>query len=189
MLQMLFSIRSERLLMEEIDYSMLFHWFVGLNMDEEVWDPTSFTKNRDRLLEADVAKEFLAVVVVQAGAKGLTSDEHFTVEGTLLEAWASLKSFQKKHRKPSPPPDDPGNHTVNFRGEQRSNETHESKADPDALLARKSAGKESQLSYSGNLLVENRKGLIVDAEVFVANGSAERDAALVMLEQIPGASG
>jgi len=186
LLQMLYSVRSERLLMEEIDYSMLFRWFVGLNLDEEVWDPTSFTKNRDRLLEADVAKEFLAHVVAQAGAKGLTSDEHFTVDGTLLEAWASLKSFQPKVEKPSPPPDDPGNPTVNFRGERRSNETHGSKTDLDALLARKSEGKESKLSYSGNLLVENRNGLIVDAEVFVANGTAERDAALVMLEQIPG---
>jgi len=186
LLQMLYSIRSERLLMEEIDYSMLFRWFVGLNLDEEVWDPTTFTKNRDRLLEADVAKEFLAQVVAQAGAKGLTSDEHFTVDGTLLEAWAGAKSFQAKEGKPAPPPDDPGNPTVNFRGERRSNETHESKTDPEALLARKSEGKESKLSYSGNLLVENRNGLIVDAEVFVANGTAERDAALVMLEQIPG---
>jgi transposase len=186
LLQMLYSIRSERLLMEEIDYSMLFRWFVGLNLDEEVWDPTSFTKNRDRLLEADVAKEFLAHVVAQAGAQGLTSDEHFTVDGTLLEAWASLKSFQPKEGKSGPPPDDPGNPTVNFRGERRSNQTHESKTDPDALLARKSEGKESKLSYSGNLLVENRNGLIVDAEVFVANGTAERDAALVMLEQVPG---
>ncbi len=133
-----------------------------------------------------MAKEFLARVVAQARAKGLTSDEHFTVDGTLLEAWAGLKSFQPKEGKPSPPPDDPGNPTVNFRGERRSNETHESKTDPDALLARKSEGKESKLSYSGNLLVENRNGLIVDAEVFQANGTAERDAALVMLEQIPG---
>jgi len=186
LLQMLYSVRSERLLMEEIDYSMLFRWFVGLNLDEEVWDPTTFTKNRDRLLEADVAQEFLAQVVAQAGAKGLTSDEHFTVDGTLLEAWASLKSFQPKQGKPSPPPDDPGNPTVNFRGEKRANQTHESKTDPDAQLARKSEGKESRLSYSGNLLVENRNGLIVNAEVFAANGTAERDAALVMLEQVPG---
>jgi len=137
-------------------------------------------------LQADVAKEFLNHVVAQARAKGLTSDEHFTVDGTLLEAWASLKSFQPKEGKPSPPPDDPGNPTVNFRGEKRSNQTHESKTDPEALLARKGAGKESKLSYNGNLLVENRNGLIVDAEVFQANGTAERDAALMMLEQIPG---
>ena len=187
LLQMLYSIRSERLLMEEMDYNLLFRWFVGLNADDDVWDATVFTKNRDRLLKADVAQEFLARVVEQARAKGLTSDEHFSVDGTLLEAWASLKSFQPKQDKPSsPPPDDPGNPTVNFRGEERSNETHESKTDLDALLARKGPGKESRLSYSGNLLVENRNGLIVDAEVFQANGTAERDAALVMLEQIPG---
>jgi transposase len=186
LLQMLYSIRSERLLMEEMDYNLLFRWFVGLNADDEVWDATTFTKNRDRLLQADVAKEFLNHVVAQARAKGLTSDEHFTVDGTLLEAWASLKSFQPKEGKPSPPPDDPGNPTVDFRGEKRSNQTHESKTDPEALLARKGAGKESKLSYNGNLLVENRNGLIVDAEVFQANGTAERDAALMMLEQLPG---
>jgi transposase len=188
LLQMLYSIRSERLLMEEMDYNLLFRWFVGLNADDPVWDATTFTKNRDRLLEADIAKEFLARVVAQAQAKSLTSDEHFTVDGTLLEAWASQKSFQAKEGKPAPPPDDPGNPTVNFRGERRSNETHESKTDPEAQLARKSEGKESKLSYSGNLLVENRNGLIVKAEVFAANGTAERDAALVMLEQIPGAN-
>jgi transposase len=187
LLQMLYSIRSERLLMEEMDYNLLFRWFVGLNADDAVWDATVFTKNRDRLLEADVAQEFLARVVAQARGKGLTSDEHFTVDGTLLEAWASLKSFQPKAGKPTPPPDDPGNPTVNFHGQKRSNETHESKTDPESLLARKSQGKESKLSYCGNLLVENRNGLIVDAEVFQANGTAERDAALVMLERLPGA--
>src|SRR5262250_551939 len=162
LLQMLYSIRSERLLMEEMDYNLLFRWFVGLNADDPVWDATVFTKNRDRLLEAEVAKEFLAHVVEQARAKGLTSDEHFTVDGTLLEAWAGAKSFQPKDKKPSPPPDDPGNPTVSFRGERRSNETHESRTDPEARLARKGVGKESKLSYSGNLLVENRNGLIVD---------------------------
>jgi transposase len=186
LLQMLYSIRSERLLMEELDYNLLFRWFVGLNADDEVWDATVFTKNRDRLLEADVAKEFLAHVVEQARARGLTSDEHFTVDGTLLEAWAAAKSFQPRDKK-QPPPDDPGNPTVNFRGERRSNETHESKTDAESLLARKGEGKESKLSYNGNLLVENRNGLIVDAEVFQANGTAERDAALIMLEKLPGA--
>jgi len=185
LLQLLYSIRSERLLMEELDYNLLFRWFVGLNADDQVWDATVFTKNRDRLLEADVAKEFLAQVVEQARGKGLTSDEHFTVDGTLLEAWAGAKSFQPKDKK-QPPSDDPGNPTVNFRGEKRSNETHESKTDPESLLARKGEGKESKLSYSGNLLVENRHGLIVDAEVFQANGTAERDAGLVMAERIPG---
>jgi len=186
LLQMLYSIRSERLLMEEMDYNLLFRWFVGLNADDEVWDPTVFTKNRDRLLQGDVAQEFLARVVKQARGQGLTSDEHFTVDGTLLEAWAGAKSFQLKDKRPSPPPDDPGNPTVSFRGERRSNETHESKTDPEARLARKGVGKESKLSYSGNLLVENRNGLIVDAEVFQANGTAERDAALIMLEKLPG---
>ena len=183
--QMLYSIRSERLLMEDIDYSILFRWFVGLNLDEEVWDATTFTKNRERLLEGDVAKQFLAEVVELARAKGFVSDEHFTVDGTLLEAWASAKSFQPREGR-NPPPDDPGNPTINFRGEQRSNKTHESKTDPEAKLARKSDGKESKMSYSGNLLVENRNGLIVDATAWEANGRAERDAALVMLEQVPG---
>jgi transposase len=187
LLQMLYSIRSERLLVEEIDYSMLFRWFVGLNLDEEVWDATTFTKNRDRLLEAEIAKLFLAEVVEQARGKGLTSDEHFTVDGTLLEAWASVKSFQRKDgTNPPRSDDDPGNPTVNFQGEKRSNRTHESKTDPDAKLARKSDGKEAKLSYSGNLLVENRSGLIVDAMVWEATGRAERHAALLMLEQIPG---
>jgi len=186
LLQMLYSVRSERLLMEEIDYSMLFRWFVGLNLDEEVWDATSFTKNRDRLLEAEVAKEFLKRVVEQAGSAGLTSDEHFTVDGTLLEAWASLKSFQPKDQEGKTPPDDAGNATVDFHGERRSNHTHMSKTDADAKLARKGAGKEAKLSYSGNLLVENRNGLIINAELLEANGRAERDAALLMLEQVPG---
>jgi transposase len=187
LLQMLYSVRSERLLMEEIDYSILFRWFVGLNLDEKVWDATSFTKNRDRLLEGAVAKEFLAQVVERAREAGLVSDEHFTVDGTLLEAWASLKSFQPKDNKQSTPPDDPGNPTVDFHGQKRSNETHESKTDADAKLARKGPGKEAKLSYSGNLLVENRNGLIVDADLLEANGRAERDAALLMLEQVPGA--
>ena len=185
LIQMLYSVRSERLLMEEIDYSMLFRWFVGMNLDEPVWDVTVFTKNRDRLLEGDVAREFLCEVVEQARKKNLTSDEHFTVDGTLIEAWASLKSFQRKDQK-NAPPEDPGNPTVNFHGEKRSNETHGSSTDPDALLARKGSGKEAKLSYNGNLLTENRNGFIITTEVFQANGTAERDAALVMLEQVPG---
>lgn len=184
LVQMLYSIRSERLLMEEIDYSMLFRWFVGMNLDEPVWDVTVFTKNRNRLLEGDVAREFLGEVVAQAQASGLTSDEHFTVDGTLVEAWASLKSFHRKTETKAPP-DDPGNPTVNFHGESRSNETHESTTDPDAMLARKGTGKEAKLSYNGNLLTENRNGLIVNTELFQANGTAERHAALIMLEQIP----
>jgi transposase len=186
LLQMLYSIRSERLLMEEIDYSMLFRWFVGLNLDEEVWDATVFTKNRDRLLKAEVAQQFLAQVVEQARAKGWTSDEHFTVDGTLLEAWAGVKSFQRKDDKHPPSADDPGNPSVNFHGEKRSNQMHASKTDPEAKMARKGEGKEAKLSYSGNLLVENRNGLIVNAMAWEANGTAERDTALLMLEQIPG---
>src|SRR6476660_1857706 len=185
LIQMLYSVRSERLLMEEIDYSVLLRWFVGMNMDEPVWDVTVFTKNRDRLLEGDVAREFLCEVVSQARDKNLTSDEHFTVDGTLVEAWASVKSFQRQGEK-NTPPDDPGNPTIDFHGEKRSNDTHQSTTDPDALLARKGNGKEAKLSYNGNLLIENRNGLIVNTETLQANGTAERDAALLMLEQISG---
>jgi transposase len=186
LLQVLYTVRSERLLMEQLDYNLLFRWFVGLNMDDAVWDVTVFTKNRDRLLKADVAKKFFGLVVERAQALGLMSDEHFTVDGTLLEACASLKSFKRIDDKTSAPPDDPGNPTVDFHGEKRSNQTHESTTDPDALLARKGAGKEAKLSYSGHVLMENRNGLVADAEVLQANGTAERDAALVMIEAIPG---
>lgn len=186
LLQMLYSVRSERLRVEEIDYNILFRWFVGLNLDDAVWDATVFTKNRDRLLEAEVAQEFLARVVAHAREQGWTSEEHFTVDGSLLEAWASLKSFQSKDKVDSSPPDDPGNPTVNFHGEKRSNATHESSPDPEARLARKGAGKEAKLSYSGNLLVENRHGLIVQGRVWAATGVAERYAALQMLQEIPG---
>jgi transposase len=186
LLQMLYSVRSERLLMEEIDYSVLFRWFVGMNLDEPVWDPTVFTKNRDRLLEHDVAKVFFVEVWNQAEQAKLTSDEHFTVDGTLLEACASLKSFQKKGAAKHDDPDDPGNPSVNFHGEQRSNETHESSTDSDAQLARKGRGKEAKLSYCGNLLIENGNGLIANAELVQATGTAERHAALLLIEQIPG---
>jgi transposase len=187
LLQALYSIRSERLLMEELDYNLLFRWFVGLNMDDRVWDATVYSKNRERLLEGEVAEAFFKEVRGIAEAHGLLSDEHFTVDGTLLEAWASLKSFQRKEGKdPASRDDDPGNPTMNFRGEKRSNRTHESKTDPEAKLARKGVGKEAKLSYSANLLVENRHGLIVNGVVWEAGGRAERDAALMMLEQIPG---
>src|SRR5258707_12045517 len=161
LLQMLYSVRSERLLTEEIDYNKLFRWFVGLNLDDEVWDATVFTKNRNRLLEAEVAKDFLALVVEQAREQGWASDEHFSVDGSLMEAGASAKSFQRKNQQGWPPPEDPGNPTADYRGEQRSNETHETKSDAQALLAREGAGKEAKLSYSGNLLGENRNGLFV----------------------------
>ena len=186
LLQMFYSVRSERLLMEEMDYNILFRWFVGLNLDDAVWDATVFTKNRDRLLEAEVAKEFLRRVVAHAREQGWMSDEHFTVDGTLLDAWASLKSFQRKDKTNSTPPEDPGNPTVDFHGERRSNRTHESKSDPDAQLMRKGGGKEAKLSYSGNLLVENRNGLIVSSLVWEATGTAEPLAAMAMLQQIPG---
>jgi transposase len=187
LLQALYTIRSERLLMEQLDYNLLFRWFVGLNMDEAVWDASVYSKNRERLLQGEVAEAFFKEVRGIAEAHGLLSDEHFTVDGTLLEAWASLKSFQRKDERNRPgSDDDPGNPTMNFRGEKRSNRTHESKTDPQAKLARKGVGKEAKLSYSGNLLVENRNGLIVNARVWEATGIAERDAALMMLEQIPG---
>ena len=151
-----------------------------------MWDVTVFTKNRERLLEADVARQFFQLVVEQARHLNLMSDEHFTVDGTLLEACASLKSFKKVDGEQAPPPDDPGNPTVNFHGESRSNKTHESTTDADALLARKGTGKEAKLSYSGHVLMENRNGLVVDVEVLQAHGTAERDAALVMMENLAG---
>jgi len=186
LLQVLYTVRSERMLMEQLDYNLLFRWFVGLNMDDAVWHPTVYTKNRDRLLEADVAKQFFGLVVAEAKQLDLMSDEHFTVDGTLLEACASLKSFKKVDGEEVPPPDDPGNPTVDFHGEKRSNQTHASTTDPDALLARKGSGKEAKLSYSGHVLMENRNGLVADVEVLQANGTAERDAALVMIEAIAG---
>jgi len=187
LLQALYTIRSERLLMEQLEYNLLFRWFVGLNIDDPVWDPTVFSKNRDRLLRADVAALFFRAVLDEAKARGLVSDEHFTVDGTLLEAWASLKSFKKVgDEDPPPPPDDPGNPTVNFHGETRSNLTHASTTDPDAKLARKGRGKEAKLSYTGNVLMENRNGLAVDVLVNLATGTAERDAAFAMAAEIPG---
>jgi len=185
LLQVLYTIRSERMLMEQLEYNLLFRWFVGLNVDDPVWDPTVFSKNRDRLLAANVAALFFQAVLAEAKARDLISDEHFTVDGTLLEAWASLKSF-KKVGDDGPPPDDPGNPTVNFHGEPRSNATHASTTDPDAKLARKGAGKEAKLSYTGSVLMENRNGLAIDATVDLATGTAERDAAFAMAAQIPG---
>ena len=144
LLQALYSVRSERLLMEQLDYNLLFRWFVGLNMDDALWDVTVFTKNRERLLDGDIAEAFFQAVLQQARERSLLSDEHFTVDGTLLEAWASAKSYQRKDAKNDVPPEDPGNATVDFHGQKRSNQTHESKTDPDAKMARKGKGKESQ---------------------------------------------
>jgi transposase len=184
LLQMLYSIRSERLLMEELDYNILYRWFVGLSLDDAVWDATTFTKNRDRLLDGDIADAFFAEVLAAIKADGLLSDEHFTVDGTLLEAWASHKSFKPKEGAPRPP-DDPKNPTVNFHGTTRRNDTHQSTSDPDARLYKKAVGREAKLGYLAHLLTENRHGLIVDTAVTAASGTAERDAALFMLGELP----
>jgi transposase len=187
LLMVLYSIRSERRLMEELDYNLLYRWFVGLGMDEPVWDATVFCKNRERFIDGEVARRFFDQVVAQADAQNLLSQEHFSVDGTLIEAWASLKSFQRKDDSgPKPPTDDPSNPMVNFRGEKRRNDTHESKTDGDSRLARKGNGQEAKLAYCGNVMIENRHGLVVDVEVLQANGTAERDAALLMTERIAG---
>ncbi len=184
LLQMLYSIRSERLLMEELEYSVLYRWFVGLGMDDPIWDPTTFTKNRDRLLAGDIADAFFAEVLAAVKADGLLSDEHFTVDGTLLEAWASHKSFKPKGRDRTPP-DDPKNPTVNFHGQLRRNDTHQSTTDPEARLYKKGGGHEAKLAYLGHLLTENRHGFIVDSAVTDASGTGERDAAIAMLGALP----
>jgi len=184
--QVLYTVRSERMLREQLEYNLLFRWFVGLNMDEPVWVPTVFSKNRDRLLEGDIADKFFAQVLEQARAADLLSDEHFSVDGTLIEAWAGQKSFRWKEGSDQAPTDDPGNPTVNFHGEKRSNQTHQSTTDPDARLARKSGGHEAKLAYLGNAMTENRDGLVVDTETLQCHGTAERDAALLMTEALPG---
>jgi transposase len=184
LLQVLYSIRSERLLIELLEYNLLFRWFVGLGMDDTVWTPTTFTKNRERLLAGDVARAFFEDVVEQAGGRRLLSDEHFTVDGTLLEAWAGQKSFRQKGQ-PSEPPDDPGNPTVNFHGERRSNTTHPSTTDPDSRLFKKAKGHEAKLGYLGEVLMENRHGLVVDACVVPATGTGERDAAASLIAHLP----
>ncbi|MFZ0887541.1 MAG: IS5 family transposase [Candidatus Binataceae bacterium] len=186
LLQVLYTVRSERLLMEQLDYNFLFRWFVGLSIDDPVWDVTVFTKNRERLLEGEVAEGFFIAVVDQARAQSLLSDEHFTVDGTLIEAWASHKSFKRKGADPKTPPDDPGNPSVDFHGERRSNATHQSTTDPEARLARKGAGKEAKLSYAGHVLMENRNGIAVQGCVTQATGRAEPEAAIAMVEKIPG---
>ena len=187
LLQVLYSVRSERLLMEQLEYNLLFRWFVGLNMDEAVWVPTVFSKNRERLLAGNIAAEFFAAVLQLARAKELLSDEHFTVDGTLVEGWASVKSFQPKDRAArgdDDPPDDPGNPTVNFHGQKRSNQTHQSTTDKDLRLYKKSAGGEAKLYYMGHVLMENRNGLAMAAKLSLANGRAERDTALELIKQI-----
>ncbi len=183
LLQVLYSIRSERLLMEQLDYNLLFRWFVGLDLDAPVWDVTVFTKNRDRLLDGEVAMGFFEQVLAQAQAHRLLSDEHFTVDGTLIEAWAGQKSFTKKtEAPPTPPTDDPGNPSVDFRGERRTNATHVSTTDPEARLYKKAAGQEAKLCFLGHVLMENRHGLVVHATVTPATGTAEREAALALVD-------
>jgi len=192
LLQMLYTVRSERMLMEQLNYNLLFRWFVGLGMNDEVWHPTVFTKNRDRLLEGDIAQEFFAQVVEQAKRKRLLSSEHFTVDGTLIEAWAGQKSFQPKQEndslKPPPPPDPGSNPTIDFRRQERRNDTHQSKTDPSARLYKKTRGAEAKLCYLGHLLTENRNGLVVNTRVTLASGTAEREAAVEMATEIPGGS-
>lgn len=184
LLQMLYSIRSERLLMEELDYSVLYRWFVGLSLDDPTWDATTFTKNRDRLLDGDIADAFFTEVLAAIKGDGLLSDEHFTVDGTLLEAWASHKSF-KPRGSDRTPPDEPKNPTVNFHGQTRRNDTHQSTTDPDARLYKKGTGHEAKLAYLGHLLTENRHGFIIDTAVTEASGTGERDAAITMLGELP----
>lgn len=186
LLQILYTVRSERLLMEQLQYNLLFRWFVGLSMDDPVWDHSTFSQNRDRLLDGDLAARFFRAVRAQAETARLMSDEHFTVDGTLLEAWASHKSLRRRDGEAAaPPPDDPGNPSVNFRGERRTNATHRSTSDPDARLYRKAEGQASKLAYLGHVVTENRHGLIVDAEVTLATGFGEREAATAMLRGLP----
>jgi transposase len=187
LLQAFFSVRSERQLMEQISYNMMFRWFIGLAMDAPVWDVTVFTKNRDRLLQGDIARRFLAATLVDPQIKPLLSTEHFSVDGTLIEAWASMKSFRPKDGSGEVP--GPGrNGERDFHGEKRSNETHASTTDPDARLYRKGAGQASKLCHMGHVLMENRNGLVVDATVTAATGTAEREAAVAMVGELPAGS-
>lgn len=185
LLQAFYSIRSERQLMEQLDYNLLFRWFVGLSMDAPVWDVTVFTKNRERLLDGDVATGFLSTVLERPRVKALLSDEHFSVDGTLIEAWASMKSFRPKDGGGDPP--GPGrNGERDFHGEKRSNETHASTTDPETRLFRKSKGQAAKLAFMGHVLMENRNALVVDVRLTAATGTAEREAAIAMVEAVPG---
>ena len=188
LLQIFYSIRSERLLIEQLDYNLLFRWFVGLKMDDPVWNHSVFSKNRDRLLNTEIAALFFASIRDQAAKKKLISDEHFTVDGTLLEAWASMKSFKPKGSDKNNPSDTGSgkNPTVNFRGQKRKNDTHQSVTDPEARLYKKAKGQQAKLCYLGHALMENRNGLVVDTRVSLANGTAERKAAIEMVENVPG---
>jgi transposase len=187
-LQVLYTIRSEGQLIEHLRYNLLYRWFVGLAPDDRVWDETVFSKNRERLLEGDIAEAFFAAVIDEAQKRSLVSQDHFTVDGTLVEAWASLKSFQKRGSKPKGKgPNDPGNPTVDFKGERRANDTHASTTDPEAKLYTKAKSQASRLSYMGHVLMENRHGLAVGAEVTQASYAAETEAAFAMAKRLPGA--
>ena len=183
LLQAFYSIRSERLLMERLEYDLLFRWFVGIGVDEAAWDHSTFSKNRDRLLAGDIAAKFLASVLARPKVKQLLSTDHFSVDGTLIDAWASMKSIKPKDGAGTPPVDGGGrNADADFHGERRTNETHASTTDPDARLYRKGSGKEAKLCFMGHGLMENRHGLLVDACLTQADGHAERVAALQMIE-------
>ena len=187
LLQILYSVRSERLLMEQLNYNLLFRWFVGLSMDDPVWNHSVFSKNRDRLLCSEIATTFFQRIRHQADEAGLLSDDHFTVDGTLIEAWASMKSFSPKNGSGNPPPgDNSRNLDVVFRGQKRKNDTHASTTDPDARLYRKGTGKEAKLCYMGHVLMENRNGLAVDSRISLAEGTAERTVAVKMVQDIKG---
>jgi transposase len=187
LLQVLYTIRSERQLMEQLDYNILYRWFVGLELDEPVWDVTVFTKNRDRLLAGDIAQGFFQAVLGEAERRRLLSREHFTIDGTLVQAWAGQKSFQRvrrgRHR--PPPVDDPGNPTVDFHGERRRNATHRSTTDPEARLTKKGPGHEAKLAYHGHVLMENRHGLAVATALTQASGTAEREQAGALVRTVP----
>jgi transposase len=186
LLQAFYSVRSERLLMEQLDYNLLYRWFVGLGIDDPVWHPTAFTTNRERLLEGEVAGRFLVAVLDRAEVRRLLSDEHFSVDGTLIEAWASMKSFRPKGDPGDEPPEGGRNGERDFHGERRRNDSHASRTDPEARLFRKGAGKEARLSFMGHLLMENRSGLVVGAGLTQASGFAEREAAVMLIEGVPG---
>lgn len=186
LLQVLYTIRSERQLMEQLDFNLLFRWFVGLSIDDPVWNHSVFSKNRDRLLNTEMASIFFSSIRNLAQEKDLISNEHFTVDGTLLEAWASMKSFKPKDCDDIPDDGHGRNPTANFRGQKRNNETHDSVTDPDARLYKKSKGQQSKLCYMGHVLMENRNGLVVDTRVTLAGGKAEREAAVDMIENVFG---
>ena len=184
LLQAFYTIRSNRLLVEQIGYNVLFRWFLGISLDEKVWDHSTFSANQQRLVETDIARKFLAKIADQAREKKLLSDEHFSVDGTLIDAWASIKSFHPKDDPPEPPKG--RNEERDFHGKKLKNDTHASTTDPESRLYKKGKGKEAKLSYMGHALMENRNGLIVDTMATLASGTAERDAAAIMVADVPG---